>query len=283
MSEDYLAHVCDGKTGSELFRELMRIYSEVQVEDYFKMGQWQNRAMRTDYVLLEAHRREAGAPAPPPLSEIPEPKVPESKFLSLSGLGGARGGHSNGVPASLASLAANLSAQQGAAGPAAELRNCAIYISRNKLDPSRAKAMLMGLSVENRKLVMEGFTSDKIGMEATDDLDKYIKEHVKSGSGATTPAKAVPPGRVATAAGSFGIEELKQTAQFIARNKLDPTRAKTALMKLSPAQRKAVTESFASASSGMEATEELEQYIAGCQETGFEGVEEEPPAKKAKV
>lgn len=280
-NDDYLADVCEGKTGSELFRELMRLYSEAVVEDYFKMGQWQNRSMRTDYVLIEAHRREAGAPAPPPLSSIPEPKVPQQKLLTLPGLVARAALGQNGLTPPLVQLA-NSTAQQ-ANGPAAELRNCAIFISRNKLDPSRAKVMLMNLSVEGRKQVMEGFKTEKIGMEATDELEKYIKENVKGGGGTAVVGKAKPPGPVSNGA-SFSPEELKQTALFIAKNKLDPTRAKTALMKLTADQRKVVTTSFSSAFSGVAATEELEKYIIECQESGFEeqDLTDEPPSKKAK-
>jgi len=276
MSEDYLADVAGGKTGAELFRELMRLYSEAQLEDYFKMGVWNDRQMRTDYVLIEAHRREAGAPAPPPLDSIPHPKVPEPKMLHFGA-----GQHGLG-PALMQFVANGLPAKAAAVNPATELRNVAVFISKNKLDPTKAKGMLMGLSVEDRRAVMDGFSSEKIGLDATEDLQQYITKHAKSGQTGLGSGKMVsglqangtPP------AGGFNGEELKLAALFIAKNKLEPSRAKMLLMGLLPAQRRSVMESFTTTASGQEATEALEQYIAECKEAGFS---EEPASKKARV
>lgn len=46
------------KQGPELFKELKRIYSVAEVEDYFKNGVWREDLMRTDLQLIEVHRRE---------------------------------------------------------------------------------------------------------------------------------------------------------------------------------------------------------------------------------
>lgn len=58
------------KSGPELFKEIMRLYSAVDVEDYYKNGAWKDAAMRTDCELIRLHRKEAGAPEPPPVEEL---------------------------------------------------------------------------------------------------------------------------------------------------------------------------------------------------------------------
>ncbi|CAE8718559.1 unnamed protein product [Polarella glacialis] len=61
------------KSGPELFRELLRVYPVAEVDDYWRNGAWQDAVMRTDIVLVEAHRKEAGAPDAPELSEVEMP------------------------------------------------------------------------------------------------------------------------------------------------------------------------------------------------------------------
>lgn len=65
------------KSGAELFKELFRLLPSLSFEDYFKNGIWQNDLMRLDIEVIDAHRREAGAPDPPPMEEV--------KFPPLSG------------------------------------------------------------------------------------------------------------------------------------------------------------------------------------------------------
>eukprot|EP00449_Zooxanthella_nutricula_P031629 CAMPEP_0198491076 /NCGR_PEP_ID=MMETSP1462-20131121/2554_1 /TAXON_ID=1333877 /ORGANISM="Brandtodinium nutriculum, Strain RCC3387" /LENGTH=75 /DNA_ID=CAMNT_0044219663 /DNA_START=120 /DNA_END=343 /DNA_ORIENTATION=+ len=74
--EDNIAEEIKGKTGPELFRELLRQLPLVNAEDYCKNGVWQNELMKLDIQILAAHRLEAGAPDPPPLSEVRMPELP---------------------------------------------------------------------------------------------------------------------------------------------------------------------------------------------------------------
>lgn len=63
------AEIAD-KSGPELFKEILRLYSAAEVEDYHKNGVWKDAMMKTDWELLRLHRKEAGAPEPPPVDEL---------------------------------------------------------------------------------------------------------------------------------------------------------------------------------------------------------------------
>ncbi|CAE8734906.1 unnamed protein product, partial [Polarella glacialis] len=56
-------------SGEELFKSLLRIFPLATPWDYFKNGRWQVELLQIDTDLVEAHRREAAAPEPPPLEE----------------------------------------------------------------------------------------------------------------------------------------------------------------------------------------------------------------------
>lgn len=280
LRDDYLADVCDGKTGLELFRELKRLYSEANVEDYYKMGVWNNRILRVDWCLLDAHRKEAGAPVPPPLEDVPVPKLPENKFSG---------------PALLTPALLQLVQSRAANGPAAELREAAIFISKNKLDPTRSKGLLMDLPMQERRQVMQTFKSEQVGFEATDDLEAFIREQKESGS--ITGIKAPPLVAAPKVAGINGVrplqlmqsqsglraEDLRAMALFIAKNKLDPTTSKAMLLKLKPERRKEVMEGFSASAATVDSTDELKHYIQGVEAMNSEDPSEEPDSKKIKV
>lgn len=58
------------KSGPELFKEVLRLYSAAEVDDYYKKGVWRDDLMKTDWELMRLHRKEAGAPEPPPVEEL---------------------------------------------------------------------------------------------------------------------------------------------------------------------------------------------------------------------
>jgi hypothetical protein len=64
------------KSGPELFRELLRLLPLVVLEDYYKNGVWQNDLMKMDIEIIDAHRKEAGAPDPIPIDEVKMPAIP---------------------------------------------------------------------------------------------------------------------------------------------------------------------------------------------------------------
>lgn len=94
------------KSGAELFREILRVMGDADVEDYYKAGIWKDEFMRLDLQLVYAHRKEGGAPEPTPLADIPTPEVP--------------GGVQLGAPGSLArQLAARVAALKAGGGATA--------------------------------------------------------------------------------------------------------------------------------------------------------------------
>lgn len=188
------------KTGVELFRELFRIYPMAEVEDYFKLGQWRDDLMRTDLQLIDAHRREAGAPDPPPIEEVPMPQLPQ-----LIGLGQLTMHMS---PSLMKPVGALLATAEGSAlksvapagSPLAELRLIALFVAKWKLDPTRTKSLLGKLSVQRRRYVIQNFKTETSGLEATEELEKYVAECEKTSAwGSAPPVVSVAPAKPALA------------------------------------------------------------------------------------
>ena len=63
--------------GMELFRELLRFMPTANVHTYFNgiNKEWNKELILTDTDILQAHRREAQAPDPPPREEMPVPEI----------------------------------------------------------------------------------------------------------------------------------------------------------------------------------------------------------------
>lgn len=191
MAEEQVEEVL-AKSGQELFLELMRLYSEIEVEDYYKGGQWKDDAMRTDYQLFRQHRLEAGAPPIKPLEEMAMPDLPTAgpavAMLNIPKAAGVVANLLAGAvakpaipaitkPASLVVGAAAAPAVAPAAGAASDLKELAMFVAKFKLDPLKTKAMLGNtVTAPRRKYVMTNFKTDKTGAEATTELEQYIKE-----------------------------------------------------------------------------------------------------------
>lgn len=88
---------------------------------------------------------------------------------------------------------------------------------------------------------------------------------------AGTAKVATAPVATAALGGVGPAAELRLIAIFVAKWKLDPTRAKTILAKLTPQRRRYVIQNFKTAVTGPAATSALEQYIAQCERTGAWG------------
>lgn len=179
------------KKGAELFRELKRIYPVAEVDDYFKMGAWKDDLMKTDLQLVDAHKREAGAPDPPPLEEVPMPDIPRvlgfAKPFSASGI-------SLPTPTGVTSVVT-------AGGAVAELRLIALFVAKWKLDPTRTKTLLGKLVPARRRYVIANFKTEADGVEATDALEAYIGEceqENKWPAAVATPATVTPATSTAT-------------------------------------------------------------------------------------
>jgi len=162
------------KTGPDLFKELYRVYPVADPEDYFKNGQWRNDLMKSDLTLLEAHRREAGAPDAPDIDAITFPQMPMQAATPT--LGGVK-------------LAAGQGVVPGAGAQVVEIRLIALFVAKWKLDPATAKECLSKLTPARRRYVIQQFKTTSSGVEATEELKTFIAACEKDGkwdTGATT-------------------------------------------------------------------------------------------------
>jgi len=224
------------KKSIELFRELCRVYETAEVEDYYKAGVWKEDLMRADIQLLYAHRREAGAPDPPDLEEIPEPELPKPKALAIfpgltnaagirpvgtgpallpvSTLQGARPlvaakplASASGVLKSglrpLVPVAAKAAASApGAVTPIAEFQLVEAFIKKWQLDAVKAKMILAKVPPVRRRAVLSGFNTSTPGPAAMHALTQYIAQTEKSNpAGTATPSNGGVAVRAATPAG----------------------------------------------------------------------------------
>lgn len=193
------------KTGAELFKELYRVYPTADPEDYFKNGQWRNDILKADLTLMEAHRREAGAPDMPDIDEITFPKLPmQTSSPTFGGVG----------PAGFAPVAQVIAAHQGGVNTGGstqvvEIRLIALFVAKWKLDPVSAKESLSKLTPARRRYVIQHFKTTLSGMEATEELKKFITECEKDGKWDTAAATATTTTNGTTlasqAAGKIGI------------------------------------------------------------------------------
>jgi hypothetical protein len=167
------------KSGKELFRELLRIYSTAAVDDYFKDGVWKDTVMRDDYVLLEAHRKEACAISPPDLEDVVVPE-PNASFA--------------GIVAPWANGSISI------VGPTTEYE----FMMKWRLDPARTKLTLGKLTQQRRYYVYLRFKVATFNLDTNMQLSNFINACQMSGSwdkaGALVPpasqigpGKAIPP------------------------------------------------------------------------------------------
>eukprot|EP00929_Paragymnodinium_shiwhaense_P022815 TRINITY_DN14459_c0_g1_i1.p1 TRINITY_DN14459_c0_g1~~TRINITY_DN14459_c0_g1_i1.p1 ORF type:complete len:375 (+),score=67.11 TRINITY_DN14459_c0_g1_i1:115-1239(+) len=172
------------KKGKELFRELLRVYPVAEPEDYFRAGLWLDDLMRTDIQLIEAHRKEAGAPEPCALDEVEMPQLPTATGFFRPGLGLSRSAPTLSVTGAAAS----------AAGPIAELRLIALFVAKWKLDPTRTKMLLAKVAPPRRKYIIEKF-SPPAGQDTatvTAALETFVARCEKTGEWGPAIAAAGP-------------------------------------------------------------------------------------------
>jgi len=203
------------KTGADLFRELLRVYSVAELEDYFKAGIWKEDLIKADLNLVYAHRQEAGAPDPPDLEDVPMPQVPKVATPTLVLGMGARpvipGGliRPGGIvvpgapirpvagirvvpPAGTAPGAAN--GATATSGPAAELKLISLFIAKWKLDPTKAKMLLARMTPAKRRFVITNFKNAAGVADATFALEQYIAQCEKTNAwGAAVAAAGATP------------------------------------------------------------------------------------------
>lgn len=183
LDEEILA-----KKGIELFKELLRVYPVADVEDYCKGGMWRDDTTLTDLQLIEAHRREAGAPDPIPLDEVVVPDVP--KAPPGFQLGGVRptlpGAMLGGLAKPGGLVAGKLPATTTAAAPAAagalaELRLINLFVMKHKLQEAKTKMLLAKLDPPpRRRYVITNFAPPKGSTDPMAALEQYIAQCEKT-------------------------------------------------------------------------------------------------------
>mmetsp|Transcript_36066 Transcript_36066/g.112334 ORF Transcript_36066/g.112334 Transcript_36066/m.112334 type:complete len:322 (+) Transcript_36066:186-1151(+) len=204
------------KSGADLFRELIRVYSVAELEDYFKAGIWKEDMIKADLQLVWAHRREAGAPDPPDLEDVPMPNVPKVAGPPMLGVRPIVPGgiiRPGGIPvagalrpagatvppgAKVVPPTAGAAANGAASGPAAELKLIQLFITKWKLDPTKAKMVLAKMTPAKRRYVITNFKNATNAADATAALEQYIAQCEKTNAwGAAVAAAATAPGVVA--------------------------------------------------------------------------------------
>jgi len=174
------------KSGAELFKELYRIYPTADAEDYCKQGVWNNDLMKKDLRLLEAHRREAGAPDVPDLEDLKFPSLPASatppptpQMLVSAGMKAlanvASAKDANVVPVSAGtSLLTGISAVDN-------VKIIALFGAKHKLNPAMCKTIFSKLDAEQRKHVIMNFkpSNGTNGLETVKELITFIQTCAK--------------------------------------------------------------------------------------------------------
>lgn len=130
--------------------------------------------MRTDLQLIEVHRREAGAPEPPDLSEVPLPPLPQGAAVATA----------------VAQSPLVAVSGQGLGDSVADLRLLALFVTKWKLDPNATKRAFIKLLPARRRYVMAHFKT-KGGPDPNTELQQFVDECSSSNVWATAMATRV--------------------------------------------------------------------------------------------
>lgn len=149
--------------------------------------------MNIDLQLVEAHRKEAGAPDPVPLEEVEMPVLPVQAVpiaVGIPSLGGAR--PLAVMPRGVMPVVAMPSGAIPAGSPVSELRLIALFVAKWKLDPTRTKMVLFKLPSPKRRFVLDSFQATS-GADATSALEQYVAKCASTNAwGAAVAATAAP-------------------------------------------------------------------------------------------
>mmetsp|Transcript_865 Transcript_865/g.2177 ORF Transcript_865/g.2177 Transcript_865/m.2177 type:complete len:358 (+) Transcript_865:64-1137(+) len=190
----------ESQDGPELFRNVVRLLPSANVEDYYKNGKWLKETLLIDAELLEAHRKESGAPEPPEPDEVQVPALPgemretferrealRPPLRAPSGRPDVRTSASRLTPAppkgppppsAIAAQRGSTSAATRPAAPSSELTMMSDFIAKWQLEPTRAKLLLARLPYSRRHAVIKQF--EHRGPAATEAFEKYVKSQAAS-------------------------------------------------------------------------------------------------------
>mmetsp|Transcript_76496 Transcript_76496/g.224528 ORF Transcript_76496/g.224528 Transcript_76496/m.224528 type:complete len:387 (-) Transcript_76496:377-1537(-) len=214
------------KPGSEYFRELLQLFPSAHLEDYYKNGQWQVETIQMDTELIDAHRRESGAPDPPPLETVKLPPIPQAPKIPYSGAAGV----------------IRPTSASGALRPAPGVPSANPALTLGALGRGLASGLLA-----NAKAAQQRITPLKTPLKAVAAAAKRPLMNPSTAAGASTAAGG-------------SAAELRQISLFIQKWKLEETKGKLLLARLTPSRRRWVMANFKGSTS-------LEQYIHHCDKT----------------
>eukprot|EP00930_Biecheleria_cincta_P054023 TRINITY_DN3989_c0_g2_i1.p1 TRINITY_DN3989_c0_g2~~TRINITY_DN3989_c0_g2_i1.p1 ORF type:complete len:329 (+),score=95.19 TRINITY_DN3989_c0_g2_i1:110-1096(+) len=261
--EPTIADLVKDKSGPELFKELYRQLPLVEYQDYYKNGVWQNDLMRLDIEVIDAHRKEAGAPDVAPLEELefpelpPPVQVPSVQPLVRPGMPLA------GTPAAAAAEAlARLSAQQQAVGGVAPIAGTLPAGAAAATSPIAAAGAVVVPPVAG--VLPVTVPPVTVALPGQVPAPKAAVVVPVPAAGVVVPPLVTP---VAPVVPPRPLEH-KDIALFVSTWKLDPNKAKAALEKLTPARRRYVMQNFkGAAANGASPAEKLEEYVAECEKS----------------
>lgn len=167
------------KEGIELFHEFLRLYPTAEADDYIRLGAWRNDLLRLDYHIIQLHRKDGGAPEPPPLSEVPFPDLSKITRPGMVQNGMVVGpGAPKLIPLASAPVVTALAPVDTTA---ADERLVMVFTAKHKLEVARAKEIIMALEPRERRAVFLGFKPQdpESGWE---ELIDYIDTSMESGA-----------------------------------------------------------------------------------------------------
>lgn len=223
-----------GKKGPELFKELLRHFPLASPDDYYKHGVWQDDLLRLDVQVIAAHRLEAGAPDPLPLSEV---KMPELPVAMPSVFAPSLLQHQAILKTMTAS---GLVLGPRPVGP--------LTVPTVGTAPAAASSPAAAAAVGKAAAVAAAVAA------------------LPSGSPMAKGSVVVPPPGGAGAAQAAA--DLRQIALFVSKWQLDPTRTSALLTRLSPARRLFVMQNFQATAGTETANAQLGEYLVRCEKTG---------------
>lgn len=270
------------KTGPELFRELKRLISTAAVEDYVDIGSgtWKDEVMKVDIEILIGHRAIAGAPEPPPLSEV---EVDLSRALPLQVAQGGIGCVRPVMTASqyLAGIRpAMLNNVRLVGAAAAQAEWCAAVAAAGaRHAASAAVSASSAATAPGRPPAAPGAAAVPAAAGRTGPvkvMPTIAATNVPAGvpAAGTTPTAAKPaepsgaPAGTATPLATGATADLRQIALFISKWHLEPTRTKVMLARMPPVRRRYVMQNFTyTPVTGVSPVAKLEEFIQECDRT----------------
>jgi len=238
------------KSGPECFRALLRVFPSARLEDYYKNGVWQTETILIDTELIEAHRKESGAPEPPPLEEVKLPDIRPAGARPFTLLGTLKPPAAFGATKPSGLLPSSAPSAGSASRypllartppPSGSLAGTSRLVQR--IPPLKPPARLPTSSYGSTRLAEQ-----RVPLRAPTRAREAAEES-DNAEGPKRPPLIRPAVRPATSSGapapsSGPASELRQIALFISKWQLEPTKAKLVLARLPASRRRWVMTNY---------------------------------------